>query len=186
MVGAYGTFANKGVYTRPLYVTRIEDRNGNVISSFTPFIDEVISENDAYLMTSLLQGVVNTGTGLRLRATYKLTNEMGGKTGTTQNHSNGWYMGVMPDLVEACGQDGGSGHSFCGSVAGAGSQYGATIFGCFFRSFLPTVNLPHWLSRSLRRPRVSMSSLTVTTSGEQAEQPVQQRGILKRSEGLRV
>ncbi|HOT18307.1 MAG TPA: transglycosylase domain-containing protein, partial [Bacteroidales bacterium] len=62
MVGAYGTFVNKGVYTRPLYVTRIEDRNGNVISTFTPFIDEVISEEDAYLMTSLLQGVVTNGT----------------------------------------------------------------------------------------------------------------------------
>lgn len=99
MVGAYGVFANKGVYTRPLYVTRIEDRNGNVISTFTPYIDEVINENDAYLMTSLLQGVVNSGTGMRLRGTYKLTNQMGGKTGTTQNHSNGWYMGVMPDLV---------------------------------------------------------------------------------------
>jgi penicillin-binding protein 1A len=99
MVGAYSTFANKGVYTRPLYVTRIEDRNGNVISTFTPFIDEVISEEDAYLMTSLLQGVVANGTAVRLRLTYKLTNPMGGKTGTTQNHSNGWYMGVMPDLV---------------------------------------------------------------------------------------
>ncbi len=99
MVGAYGTFANKGVYTRPLYVTRIEDRNGNVISTFTPFIDEVISEEDAYLMTSLLQGVVTNGTAVRLRLTYKLLNQMGGKTGTTQNHASGWYMGVMPDLV---------------------------------------------------------------------------------------
>jgi len=99
MVGAYGTFANNGVYTRPLYVTRIEDRNGNVISTFSPYIDEVISDEDAYLMISLLQGVVNTGTGLRLRGTYKLTNQMGGKTGTTQNHSNGWYMGITPNLV---------------------------------------------------------------------------------------
>lgn len=99
MVGAYSTFANKGVYTRPLYVTRIEDRNGNVISSFSPFIDEVISEDHAYIMTDLLQGVVNQGTGVRLRLTYQLKNQMGGKTGTTQNHSNGWFMGVMPDLV---------------------------------------------------------------------------------------
>lgn len=99
MVGAYATFANKGVYTRPLYVTRIEDRNGNVISSFTPFIDEVISEEDAYLMASLLQGVVNSGTAVRLRFTYGLTNPMGGKTGTTQNHSNGWYMALLPDLA---------------------------------------------------------------------------------------
>jgi len=99
MVGAYGTFANKGVYTRPLYITRIEDRNGNVISDFTPYIDEVISEEQAFLMINLLQGVINTGTGMRLRSTYELKNEMGGKTGTTQNHSNGWFMGVTPNLV---------------------------------------------------------------------------------------
>ncbi len=99
MVGAYGTFANKGVYTRPIYVTRIEDRNGNVISTFAPFIDEVMSEEHAYVMTSLLQGVVNKGTGLRLRGKYQLRNQMGGKTGTTQNHSNGWFMGVTPNLV---------------------------------------------------------------------------------------
>ncbi len=99
MVGAYCTFANKGVYTRPVYVTRIEDRNGNVISNFTPFIDEVITEQDAYLMLNLLQGVVNEGTGLRLRGKYALRNQMGGKTGTTQNNSNGWFMGVTPNLV---------------------------------------------------------------------------------------
>ena len=99
MVGAYCTFANKGVYTRPVYVTRIEDRNGNIISTFKPFIDEVITEQDAYLMLNLLQGVVNEGTGLRLRGKYALKNQMGGKTGTTQNNSNGWFMGVTPNLV---------------------------------------------------------------------------------------
>jgi len=99
MVGAYGTFANNGVYTRPLYVTRVEDRNGNVISAFTPYIDEVLSDEQAYLMVNLLQGVVNEGTGLRLRGKYALRNQMGGKTGTTQNNSNGWYMGVTPNLV---------------------------------------------------------------------------------------
>ena len=67
MVGAYGTFANKGVYTKPMYVTRIEDRNGNVISKFTPKIEEVISEEQAYLMCDLLQGVVNIGSGIGLR-----------------------------------------------------------------------------------------------------------------------
>jgi len=99
MVGAYGTFANNGVYTRPLYVTRVEDRNGNVISAFTTYIDEVLSDEQAYLMVNLLQGVVNEGTGLRLRGKYALRNQMGGKTGTTQNNSNGWYMGVTPNLV---------------------------------------------------------------------------------------
>jgi penicillin-binding protein 1A len=99
MVGAYGTFANKGVYTRPVYVTRIEDRNGNVISTFTPKIEEVITEEQAYLMLDLLQGVVNQGSGIGLRAAYEFTNQIGGKTGTTQNHGNGWFMGVTPNLV---------------------------------------------------------------------------------------
>jgi len=100
MVGAYGTFANKGVYTRPMYVTRIEDKNGNTISRFTPIIEEVLSEEQAYLMLDLLQGVVQSGSGIRMRREpYLLLNQIGGKTGTTQNHSNGWFMGITPNLV---------------------------------------------------------------------------------------
>ena len=100
MVGAYGTFANKGVYTRPMYVTRIEDKNGNTISRFTPKIEEVLSEEHAYLMLNLLQNVILTGSGRRIRVEpYNLMNQIGGKTGTTQNHSNGWFMGVTPNLV---------------------------------------------------------------------------------------
>ncbi|MCU0379458.1 MAG: penicillin-binding transpeptidase domain-containing protein, partial [Bacteroidales bacterium] len=100
MVGAYGTFANKGVYTRPMYVTRIEDKNGNTVSTFTRRIEEVLSEDQAYLMLNLLQNVVTKGTAMRMRnETYKLRNQIGGKTGTTQNHSNGWFMGVTPNLV---------------------------------------------------------------------------------------
>ena len=100
MVGAYGTFANKGVYSRPMYVTRIEDKNGNIISTFTPRIEEVLSEETAYLMQYLLQNVVLTGTANRMRREpYFLMNQIGGKTGTTQNHSNGWFMGVTPQLV---------------------------------------------------------------------------------------
>ena len=99
MVGAYGTFANKGVYTCPMYVTRIEDKNGNTISKFTPKIEEVISEEQAYQMLDMLQGVVNIGSGIGLRYTFQLKNQIGGKTGTTQNHGNGWFMGVTPNLV---------------------------------------------------------------------------------------
>jgi len=137
MVGAYGTFVNKGVYTRPLYVTRIEDRNGNVISTFTPFIDEVISEEDAYLMTSLLQGVVTNGTAVRLRLTYKLTNQMGGKTGTTQNHSNGWFMGVMPDLVAGVwtGWEDQAIH-FEDLSMGQGANMALPVFGIFMQKLL--------------------------------------------------
>ena len=137
MVGAYGTFVNKGVYTLPLYVTRIEDRNGNVISTFTPFIDEVISEDDAYLMTSLLQGVVSSGTAVRLRLTYKLTNQMGGKTGTTQNHSNGWFMGVMPDLVAGVwtGWEDQAIH-FEDLSMGQGANMALPVFGIFMQKLL--------------------------------------------------
>jgi penicillin-binding protein 1A len=100
MVGAYGTFANHGVYTRPMYVTRIEDKNGNTISRFTPKVEEVLSDDQAYLMLNLLQGVVQFGTGYNLRKEpFNLFNPIGGKTGTTQNHSNGWFMGVTPNLV---------------------------------------------------------------------------------------
>lgn len=100
MVGAYGTFANKGIYTKPMYVTRIEDKNGNVISRFTPKIEEVLTEEQAYLMLNLLQGVVRTGSGRRMRVEpYNLMNQIGGKTGTTQNNANGWFMGVTPNLV---------------------------------------------------------------------------------------
>ncbi|MCF8223806.1 MAG: transglycosylase domain-containing protein [Bacteroidales bacterium] len=99
MVGAFATFANKGVYSDPIVVSRIEDKNGNVISRFTPRIDEVMSEETAYLMLSLLRGVVDQGTGIRLRWKYEFGSQIGGKTGTTQNHSNGWFMGVTPNLV---------------------------------------------------------------------------------------
>jgi len=99
MVGAFSTYANKGVYTDPLVVSRVEDKNGNVISVFTPRIDEVMSEEQAYLMISLLRAVVDEGTGIRLRWKYELGSQIGGKTGTTQNHSNGWFLGITPNLV---------------------------------------------------------------------------------------
>ena len=100
MVGAYSTFVNKGVHIDPIAITRIEDKYGNVIGSFGALEREAIDEETAYLMINLLEGVVNQGTGRRLRGpAYKLTNQMGGKTGTTQNMSDGWFMSVMPNLV---------------------------------------------------------------------------------------
>ena len=99
MVGGYSTFANSGVYTQPTFVTRIEDANGNVISNFVPQRKEVIDSKTAFLMVNLLQGVVQQGTAVRLRYKYGFRNEIGGKTGTTQNQSDGWFMGVTPNLV---------------------------------------------------------------------------------------
>lgn len=102
MTGAYSTFGNKGVWTEPIYITRIEDKNGNVLEERLPRKVEAISEETNYLMLSLLQGVVQYGTGVTIRTKYKLGQPMGGKTGTTQDQSDGWFMGVTPGLVSGC------------------------------------------------------------------------------------
>lgn len=99
MVGAMNTYANKGVYIEPMFVTRIEDKHGNVISRFIPRTHEAMSEETAYLMLELMKGVVESGTGIRLRFRYQLNNPIAGKTGTTQSNSDGWFMGITPDLT---------------------------------------------------------------------------------------
>jgi penicillin-binding protein 1A len=109
MVGAYSTFVNKGVWTEPLIVSRIEDKNGVVLEEFSSKTNEAMSAQTADIMVRLLQGVVDgaynpeadvtMGTGVRLRRKYKFENEIGGKTGTTQNNSDGWFMGITPNLV---------------------------------------------------------------------------------------
>jgi len=101
LVGAYGTFANKGQWIEPTFVARIEDRNGNVIYEARPKTKQALSEEKAYLMVDLLKGVVDEpgGTAGRMRFRYKFQNEIGGKTGTTQNHSDGWFVAVTPNLV---------------------------------------------------------------------------------------
>ena len=101
MVDAYTTFPNKGIRTEPLYVTRIEDNNGNVIGTFTPRTHEIISETTAYKMIYMLRAVLDHGTGVRTRFKYGITAPMGGKTGTTNNNSDGWFMCFTPSLV--CG-----------------------------------------------------------------------------------
>jgi penicillin-binding protein 1A len=98
MVGAVNTFANRGIHATPYFVTRIEDKFGNVIENFAPETNEAMDEQTAYLMLSLMQGVVETGTGIRLKYKYGFRNEIAGKTGTTQNQSDGWFMGLTPQL----------------------------------------------------------------------------------------
>jgi len=102
LTAAYSTFANKGVWTEPIYVTRIEDKNGNIIQENVPRKVEAINEQTSYLMLNLMEGVVQVGTGVRLRTQYKFTQPMAGKTGTTQNQSDGWFMGITPELVSGC------------------------------------------------------------------------------------
>jgi len=99
MVGAQTTYANKGVYTQPIFVTRIEDKDGNVISKFAPHREEAMSEETAYLMLELMKGVVDGGTSGRIRSVYNIKHPVAGKTGTTDDNSDGWFMGLTPELV---------------------------------------------------------------------------------------
>ena len=101
LVGAYSTFVNKGVYTTPYFITRIEDKHGNVLEEFLPQTREVLSEETAFLMLYMLMGGVEEpdGTSRGLSMKVKIDNEIGGKTGTTQRGSDGWYIGLTKDLV---------------------------------------------------------------------------------------
>ena len=101
MVSAYTAFANKGIRVAPLFVTRIEDSDGNVISTFAPQMEEVISALSTYKMLVMLRAVINEGTGGRVRR-YGITADMGGKTGTTNDNSDAWFMGFTPSLVSGC------------------------------------------------------------------------------------
>lgn len=99
MVGAYSTFVNHGIWTEPTYVLRVEDRNGAVIYEHNPKISVVLNEQTAYAMVDMLRSVVDEGSGNRIRWMFKFTNPQGGKTGTTNNNSDAWYIGITPDLV---------------------------------------------------------------------------------------
>ncbi len=115
MVGAYGTFVNQGVYVKPVMVTRIEDKNGTVLFEYVPETKDVLSKDVAYAMVNLMEGVTQGGSGTRLRGSsaknqtvykeivtgypYEFKNPIAGKTGTTQNNSDGWFMGMVPNLV---------------------------------------------------------------------------------------
>ncbi len=99
MVAAYNTFPSKGVYVTPMFVTRIEDNQGNLLSEFTNKKREAISDQTAYLMASMMRGVVDGGTGSRLRGRYGLKGEIAGKTGTTNDNSDGWFIGYTPSIT---------------------------------------------------------------------------------------
>lgn len=134
MVAANSTFANKGTYVQPTFITRIEDKNGKVLEEFVPNSDEVFSEEKAYVMIQLMRGVCDYGTGTRLRGPkYKLYNQIAGKTGTTQHNADGWFIGLTPDLV-AGAWVGGEDRSihFNSIVEGQGASMALPIWGKFF------------------------------------------------------
>ncbi|WP_163325845.1 transglycosylase domain-containing protein [Draconibacterium mangrovi] len=148
MVGAFNTFTNLGVFIKPYFVTKIEDRHGNVIARFVPERHEAIDEQTAYLMLNLLQGVIDEGTGIRLRFSNlfrdRVTTDYGsfsmpiaGKTGTTQNHSDGWFIGTTPKLTAGVwtGADLRSIH-FRTIASGQGANMALPIWGYFYKKVL--------------------------------------------------
>jgi penicillin-binding protein 1A len=166
MVGAYSTFSNKGVWVEPIFVTKIEDKNGVLLEKFIPESNEAMSEKTADVMVRLLQGVVDgvysptankkSGTGVRLRFKYGFKNEIGGKTGTTQNHSDGWFMGITPNLVTGVwtGCEDRSVH-FRDITTGQGANMALPIFAEYMqRVYADTINtgihpIPFEISRSI-------------------------------------
>ncbi len=135
MVTAYSAFANNGMRVDPLYVTAIADNNGNIISEFNPVHTEVISTEAYYKILSILLNVVDSGTGNRLRrAPYNITAQMGGKTGTTNSNSDGWFMGFTPQLVSGVWVGGEERYiHFNGMAMGQGASMALPIYGLYMR-----------------------------------------------------
>ena len=134
MVAANSTFANKGTYIQPTFITRIEDKNGKVLEEFIPNSNEVFSEEKAYTIIQLMRGVVQEGTGSRLRGTkYKLNNQIAGKTGTTQHNADGWFIGLTPELAAGCWVGGEDRSIHFNSITeGQGASMALPIWGKFF------------------------------------------------------
>jgi len=163
MVGAFNTFSNGGVYVSPVYVTRIEDKHGNVISSFHPLEQEAISQETAYLMLSLLRNVVDMvgryrgeyyqGTSNRLRFRYGFTGELAGKTGTTQNQSDGWFIGLAPKLTAAAwvGGEDRSIH-FDNLLLGSGTNMALPIYAEFLKRVYADSTLGITMEDDFERP----------------------------------
>ena len=159
MVAAYNTFPSKGVYVSPIFVTRIEDNDGNVLGEFTNPKREAISDYTACLMANLMQGVVNSGTGVRLRAKYGLKGEIAGKTGTTNDQSDGWFIGYTPSLTAGVwvGAEDRQVH-FESLTLGGGSNMALPIWGIFMKKVLADGTLGVYeTDRFVAPPGVSLS-----------------------------
>lgn len=158
MVGAYSAFANKGMHVEPMFVTAIADANGNVITEFHSKQNQVLSEKGYYKILSILLNVVDSGTGNRLRrAPYNLTAQMGGKTGTTNSNSDGWFMSFTPDLVSGVWVGGDERYIHFNSMAnGQGASMALPIYGKYIRKVYDDPELPYNQSSRFSFPDIDL------------------------------
>ena len=159
MVGAYSTFANQGIYVKPVIITRIEDKNGRALYEVVPETQDVLSQEAAYVTVNLLQGVTRAGSGARLRHAglektnyvykkvitgypYVFENQIAGKTGTTQNQSDGWFMGMVPNLATGVWVGGEDRAVHFKSIAfGQGATMALPIWGVYMKKLYENVAL---------------------------------------------
>ncbi|HWK98896.1 MAG TPA: penicillin-binding transpeptidase domain-containing protein, partial [Parapedobacter sp.] len=134
MVGAYAAFVNHGVWVEPTYILRIEDKNGMPIYEKAPRVTKVLNSESAYIMVDMLKSVVNGGSGSRIRYRYHLNNPIGGKTGTTNDNADAWFIGVTPELVSGVwtgAED--RGISFASMAEGQGAQAALPVFALYMQ-----------------------------------------------------
>lgn len=177
MVTAYTAFSNKGLRVDPIYVTKITDNNGNVISEFTPQYTEVMSQEAYFKMVNILQNVINSGTGSRLRrAPYNITAVMGGKTGTTNYNADGWFMGFTPNLVSGVWIGGDERYIHFNRMAqGQGAAMALPIYGLYMKKVYADKSLPYSQTLQFPEPPAGFSPCYKESYGDApaAETPVE-------------
>ena len=191
MVAAYSTFANKGVYTNPVMVTHIEDKNGTLLYQFSPQTKDVLSEEVAYVAVNLMEGVTKFGSGQRLRhdfaknqAVYKeiitgypyqFDNPIAGKTGTTQNHSDGWFMGMVPNLVTGVWVGGEDRATHFKSITyGQGASMALPIWANFMKGCYAIEELEISKEEFEKPEQLSIETECDTTLSDEEEMPAQE------------
>ena len=186
MVGAYSTFANRGVHTEPIFVTRIEDKHGNVLAEFSPTSTVAISEMTAYTMLGMLRTVVERGTGVRLGWAYGMNGvEVGGKTGTSQENRDAWFMCVAPNLVGGVWV-GGEDQSVHLSDKGEGSVVALPVYGEFLRKVMENGSLGVTREDTFHRPAgakdydcwdgsITIEDVEKEESGDTTEEPEEEK-----------
>lgn len=188
MVSAYSTFVNEGVYVTPVIVTRIEDKNGTILYQHTPNAKDVLSKETAYVTVNLMEGVTQGGSGTRLRGTwaggselykravtgypYDFKNPIAGKTGTTQNQSDGWFMGMVPNLVTGVwvGGEHRSIH-FPGIAYGQGATMALPIWGIYMKKVYADPNLDVSSGEFPRPENLSIETNCYTYSRGRVNEP---------------